>query len=69
MPYEIMDKTTGSTEVLSEQEAEKKFGSVDFTMMVAGVDDTHTAVNLGVDTDVEDFDIYDDTCDISEAFA
>lgn len=69
MGYEIHNKTTGETEVLSEQEAEAKYGSVDFTMMVAGVNDTHTAVNLSVESDVLEFDVYgDDSVDIMEAF-
>lgn len=69
MAYEILNNTTGETEVLSDLEAERKYGAVDFTMMVAGINDTHSAVNLSVENDVEEFDIYDNTCDISEAFA
>ncbi len=72
MAYEIQNKTTGVSEVLSEQEAEAKYGAVEFTMMVAGVNDSHSAINLSVETDTDGFDgsIYeDDACDISEAFA
>ena len=72
MAYEVTNKLLGTTKVLTEQEAEHEFGAVDFTMMVAGIHDTHTAVNLSVETDTDGFDgsLYDDdTCDISEAFA
>lgn len=70
MGYEVTNKQTNEKEVLSEQKAEAKYGSVDFTMMVAGVSNTHTAINLSVESDESEFDPYsEDDVDISEAFA
>lgn len=71
MAYEVTNKLTGESEVLSENEAEAKHGAVEFTMMVAGMSETHSAVNLSVESDTDGLgDIYEDSeCDISEAFA
>ena len=70
MAYVVTDNETGESETLSESQAERKFGSGEFTMMVAGMNDRYSAVNDSTDS-YEDTSLFDndDSCDISEAFA
>ena len=61
MAYEITDKLEGTTEVLTEQAAEKKYGVVAFTEMVADIHPRYSADNLSIEADQDEFseDFYD----------
>lgn len=54
MSYEITDNLENTTDVMSEDAAEAKYGRVVFNEMVAGVHDRYSAINLSVDAD-DDF--------------
>ena len=54
MAYEITDNVENTTEVLSEDAAEAKYGSVAFNEMVAGVHDRYSAINMSIEAD-DDF--------------
>ncbi len=55
MNYEVIEKTTGTSEIMSDKLIEQRFGPVEFTQMVADVHDTHSAVDIGNDMGDDDF--------------
>lgn len=55
MNFEVIEKATGTSEIMSDKLIEQRFGPVGFTQMVADVHDTHSAVDIGHDMGDDDF--------------